>query len=322
MSAAATSKPVSVSRALASSTRADIYEHLRRTEQPLTVRDVAGQFDLHPNVARSHLGLLADAGLVSVGQRKHPGGGRPAKIYRARSEAQADRAQLDGAHPGTSPAAALIVRILVKLLDDEGPTLVTRALQAAEEEGRTIASADTPAEGLEDAVARAVKALRAYAPETTVHRSFGTWAEISGFSRVVTLVERVDPALAESIELGLLRGALRAQGVSVRIDHSDSAGAGRAWRIERVAGASARADAHPAARLDVREESRETAVVTAMRAITQLGAGEVLEVLAAGPGSPAAFARWADRAGHVLLAVERAEDRGGRAIRLLIRKAS
>jgi TusA-related sulfurtransferase len=58
-----------------------------------------------------------------------------------------------------------------------------------------------------------------------------------------------------------------------------------------------------------------------MRAVTSLHVGDILEVLAEGPGSPAAFARWADRAGHELLGVERATDATGRpAIRLLIRK--
>jgi TusA-related sulfurtransferase len=61
--------------------------------------------------------------------------------------------------------------------------------------------------------------------------------------------------------------------------------------------------------------------VRAMRAITALESGAVLEVLAGGPGSPAAFARWADRAGHELIGVERAtDDQGKAAIRLLIRK--
>ena len=60
-----------------------------------------------------------------------------------------------------------------------------------------------------------------------------------------------------------------------------------------------------------------------MRTITDLSPGDVLEVLAEGPGSPAVFARWADRAGHALIAVERAQDATGRpAIRLLIEKAA
>jgi TusA-related sulfurtransferase len=75
--------------------------------------------------------------------------------------------------------------------------------------------------------------------------------------------------------------------------------------------------------VDARGLARETGVVRAMRVVTGLAPGEVLEVLAAGPGAPAAFARWADRAGHVLLGVERATDAAGRpGIRLLIRKGS
>jgi TusA-related sulfurtransferase len=84
-----------------------------------------------------------------------------------------------------------------------------------------------------------------------------------------------------------------------------------------------RATVDPDASVDARGLAREAGVVQAMRTITGLGAGDVLEVLAEGPGSPAAFARWADRAGHVLLGVERATDATGRpAIRLLIRKGA
>jgi predicted ArsR family transcriptional regulator len=105
---------VSVSQALGSSTRADIYEHLR-SDGPGTVRDVAAVFDLHPNVARTHLELLADAGLVSVGRRKHPGGGRPAKVYTARDEPVAPAppapAQVD-------PAVPLLIRLLVALAEE------------------------------------------------------------------------------------------------------------------------------------------------------------------------------------------------------------
>jgi predicted ArsR family transcriptional regulator len=76
-----------VARALRSDTRAEIYRSLRERGEERTVRDVAAEFDLHPNVARTHLELLAEAGLVSVGRRKHPGGGRPAKVYQAGADA-------------------------------------------------------------------------------------------------------------------------------------------------------------------------------------------------------------------------------------------
>src|SRR5688500_5173442 len=94
---------VTVARALGSTTRAGIYEHLQQAGVGVTVRDVAAAFDLHPNVARTHLELLADAGLVVVGRRKHPGGGRPAKVYVAREPSDAD-APVAGAAGGGDPA--------------------------------------------------------------------------------------------------------------------------------------------------------------------------------------------------------------------------
>jgi predicted ArsR family transcriptional regulator len=70
-------------RALGTGTRASIYQRLGEHGDPRTVADVADEFNLHPNVARAHLEKLAELGLVTVGQRKHPGGGRPAKLYEA-----------------------------------------------------------------------------------------------------------------------------------------------------------------------------------------------------------------------------------------------
>lgn len=321
---------ITVERALGSTTRAGIYEHLKRTDTPLTVRDVAELFDLHPNVARTHLGLLADAGLVTVGRRKHPGGGRPAKIYRALQDVDAAQGDLDAAStPATQAAAALIVRLLVDLLDaDQARSLVARAHRAAEAEGRRLVSslADASAQPgeptVETAAQTAVRALRAYAPEARVAKAGSQWAEVTGLHPLVALVERADPPLAEAVERGLLAGAVAAGGVPVRLTEVTTTGHGRSWRVEPSRGGPDRADVVPAATLDTRGKPRETGVVEAMRAITRLRHGDVLEVLAEGPGSPAAFARWADRAGHVLLAVERAQDARGRpAIRLLFRKA-
>jgi DNA-binding transcriptional ArsR family regulator len=50
-----------VARALAVPTRAGIYRRLRTEGQPLTAREVADMFGLHPNVARNHLDQLAEA---------------------------------------------------------------------------------------------------------------------------------------------------------------------------------------------------------------------------------------------------------------------
>lgn len=320
---------VSISRALGSTTRAGIYDHLRHVDGALTVRDIADTFDLHPNVARTHLGVLAEAGLLTVGQRKHPGGGRPARVYRARPELDAEQAVLDGAaQPAGGAAAALMVRMLVSLLDRPGtPPLVSHAHDGAKEEGRRLVAAlpgdNPPDRSLADVAPRAVRALQVYAPDIAVTRAGSDWAEVTGLSPAVALVERVDPALAEALERGLLAGACEAAGATADLtDTSSGTLHGRTWRLQATGGRAPRSTVATSATLDARGKSRDSGVVEAMRAITDLGPGDVLEVLAEGPGSPAAFARWADRAGHALVAVERAQDATGKpAIRLLIEKA-
>ncbi|HUG84488.1 MAG TPA: sulfurtransferase TusA family protein [Euzebya sp.] len=324
------SGPVPITRALGSATRAGIYDHLRQVDGALTVRDVAVTFDLHPNVARTHLGVLADAGLLTVGQKKHPGGGRPARVYRARPELDVEHAAMDiAAQPAGGAAAALMVRLLVSLLDrPSNPPLVARAHEGAKEEGRRLVAAlpgDPPVtRALGDAAQRAARALRVYAPDVRVSRAGSDWAEVVGLSPAVALVERLDPALAEALERGLLAGACEGSGVMADLaEISTTVQHGRLWRLKATGGRAPRSSIITAATLDARGKSRDTGVVEAMRAITDLRAGDVLEVLAEGPGSPAAFARWADRAGHALIAVERAQDASGRAaIRLLIEKAA
>lgn len=332
---------VTVARALGSTTRAAIYEHLQDAGAPLTVRDVAGQFDLHPNVARTHLELLADAGLVTVGRRKHPGGGRPAKVYRA-----LDDGEPGGAHhdvPVGRGAAELIVRLLAALAEDRaGPSppgrtpaqaLQARAHEAAVAEGRRLVGelagrpdlrevADADASALERAAAIAVRALQPYATQFEVVGRGEDWVDLSGLRQAFELLEDIRPGLVDPLERGLVAGAMAAAGATVALSDAGTAAGGRpVLRARAVAVPTPRATPAPSASVDTRGQHREAGVVGAMRSITALQPGEVLEVLAEGPGSPAAFARWADRAGHELLGVERATDATGRpAIRLLIRK--
>jgi TusA-related sulfurtransferase/DNA-binding transcriptional ArsR family regulator len=344
---------VSVSRVLNSTTRAAIYQHLRQLGTARTVREVADAFQLHPNVARTHLELLAQAGLVVIGNVKRPGGGRPAKIYLAREEADVEQAALDGASASSGAGSALVVRLLVKLLNRSqesahavnGQTLTRRAYEIAAAEGRRLMQARPPttqaaggrpstgqggrplggspgARPLEVAAKTAVRALRSHAPDARVVRAGHDWVEFAGLRAAVELVDRVDVALAEALERGLLAGALAGAGVPVTLSEVGSVPGGtRAWRAQVASPAGPRAEVVPASTVDARGQQRETGVVHAMRAVTLLAAGEVLEVLTEGAGSPAAFARWVDRAGHELLGVERATDVAGRpAIRLLIRK--
>lgn len=329
---------VSVARALQSTTRAGIFDHLREEGDPETVRDIAGLFDLHPNVARTHLELLADAGLVEVGRRKHPGGGRPAKVYTARQDAAL--AAEPAAAVAPAPAAELLVLLLAALVEERPlpvlggrrPSLAARAHEAAATEGRRLvteladraaveAAAPEGVTALELAATVALTVLRPHAPDAHVTAAGADWLDVVGVRGMFGLLESVKPSLAEALERGLLAGALTAAGVPVSL--ADAGGSERALRARALPVAPSREAPAPAGRIDARGEEREAGVVRAMRAVTGMRPGEVLEVLAEGPGSPAAFARWADRAGHDLLGVERATDDGGRpAIRLLIRKGA
>ena len=68
---------------LADDTRYHIYRAIaERPGDEVTVADVAGRFRLHPNVARTHLAKLEQAGFLVTDFRRNTGGGRPAKLYR------------------------------------------------------------------------------------------------------------------------------------------------------------------------------------------------------------------------------------------------
>lgn len=72
-----------LSAVLADDTRYRIYRSIaERPGVEVTVADVAGEFGLHPNVARMHLAKLEQAGFLATGLRRAGGGGRPAKLYR------------------------------------------------------------------------------------------------------------------------------------------------------------------------------------------------------------------------------------------------
>jgi len=70
-----------VSTALSDPTRREIMEYVLHSENPLSVREVAGHFELHANAARMHLDKLAKGGLLKIVRRRGARGGRPAHLY-------------------------------------------------------------------------------------------------------------------------------------------------------------------------------------------------------------------------------------------------
>ena len=72
--------------ALGDPTRRAIYIAVRESPDPLTVSQVAELFDIHTNVARHHLDILAGEGFVKQSARRprgESGAGRPAKTFEA-----------------------------------------------------------------------------------------------------------------------------------------------------------------------------------------------------------------------------------------------
>jgi predicted ArsR family transcriptional regulator/TusA-related sulfurtransferase len=301
-----------VERVLAVPTRAGIYRRLRTEGQPLAAREVAEMFGLHPNVARNHLDQLADAGLVVTGRRKHPGGGRPAKVYVAREQAAGRDLQVPS---GSQLAVHTIVQLIAGLSEHREKLAIL-----AEEQGRKLVSAaagraDT--RDFEAAAVIAVESLRAAFPEVRLSEVDTESAVVEGLEVSLRLVGEVDGQVGDALAVGFLRGALAAAGAPARVEARG--GVVRAQLDEAGLGAQPSA----VATVDARSQTYQRGIVAAMRAIVPLRAGDHLEVLTGGEGEPAAYARWADRAGHQVVDVARIRDVKGRgAVRILVRKST
>ena len=302
-----------VTRALAVPTRAGIYRRLRTEGQPLTAREVADMFGLHPNVARNHLDQLAKASLVVTGTRKHPGGGRPAKVYVAREQAAGPReVQVP---PGSQLAVHTIVQLIAGLAEYRDKLAIL-----AEEQGRKLVAAaagKADTRDFEAAAVIAVEALRGAFPEARLAETQSESVVVEGLDVGLRLVGEVDGDVGDALATGFLRGALAAAGAPARV-----VARGGVVRAELDEGGLG-AQPSPVATVDARGSGYDRGVQQAMRAMIDLRPGDHLEVLTDGQGAPAAYARWADRAGHEVIDVGRVRDLKGReAVRVLLRKAT
>lgn len=310
-------------RALGSGTRASIYQWLSELGEPRTVADVAEQFNLHPNVARAHLEKLAELRLAIVDQRKHPGGGRPAKTYEA-AEPPAGPAEPAAPARTDDPTVSLLVRLLAELAERPSasrsgpPHPLARAHEVAAAEGARLVGGtrnDPPAD-FGSAVQEVVAALAVVIPSVQVAGYEDGAVDVDGIDGVFRVLAATRPRLARALERGLLSGALAAVGAAASI--AEVGGAPGRLRVRPTATTTT---TKPVGRVDARGGTHEAGVDDVKALLGELQPGQVVEVLASGPGAPAAFARWADRAGHQLISVERAVDEHDQpAIRLLLRK--
>jgi predicted ArsR family transcriptional regulator len=72
--------------ALADQSRARILELLQEAEAPLDARELATRVGLHLNTVRSHLRVLAEAGLIAARREERTRPGRPRVLYQAAAE--------------------------------------------------------------------------------------------------------------------------------------------------------------------------------------------------------------------------------------------
>ncbi len=78
-------------KALAEPSRARILETLSDVGEPLDAGQLAERVGLHPNTVRWHLGVLADAGLVSSRAEERHRPGRPRVVYEANGRPERGR---------------------------------------------------------------------------------------------------------------------------------------------------------------------------------------------------------------------------------------
>ena len=303
-------------RALAVPTRAAIYRHLREVGRPRSAREVGERVGVHANVARTHLDVLVDAGLALASWRHNPTGGRPAKVYVAREQVHAagadDVAAARDAARAAVPAGALLGLGVVLQLVAGLREHVARSELLAEEQGRRLvhaAGGRGASRSLDAARHVVVAALRPAFPAVRLRGG-----DVDGVRGDLAPVADVDPALADALAVGLVRGALAAAGAGAEVEVD-----GDLVRVAPRSGDGALPA--PAARLDARGLGFERGVARAIRALGRVRPGAHLEVLTDEVGAPAAYARWADRAGHAIVAVDRVRDpEGRRAVRVLVRR--
>ena len=82
-------KGATLHRALSDPSRVRILEVVQEAEAPLGARELGTRVGLHVNTVRSHLRVLAEAGLVSARREERTRPGRPRVLYEATAEALA-----------------------------------------------------------------------------------------------------------------------------------------------------------------------------------------------------------------------------------------
>lgn len=196
-------------RALSDERRVQILDELRGTDEGLDVQELARRVGLHPNTVRWHLGVLADAGLVSSRTAGRAGPGRPRVVYSIATEPPGEEAVED--HRLLS---AILTGMAARL--EDGPA---RAEAAGREWGRHLVDRPSPLVTLSDgdAIAEVVAFLdqQGFRPET------GDDEILMRRCPFQELAE-AHPGIVCSVHRGLISGALAELGSGLRVERLDA----------------------------------------------------------------------------------------------------
>jgi predicted ArsR family transcriptional regulator len=210
-SQAAAQQGATLHRALSDPSRARILEVLQEAAAPFDARELGTRVGLHVNTVRSHLRVLAEAGLVSARREERTRPGRPRVLYEATT-----------AEPLDAPALAsyrLLAQILASSLAGTERDPSARAEEAGRAWGAHLVGRPAPFTSIskEETIDEVVR----------LHEQFGFRPELrrakSGqeivlkrcpFQEVATTYQ----AVICPVHLGLMRGALAELGTGVEAD--------------------------------------------------------------------------------------------------------
>jgi predicted ArsR family transcriptional regulator len=197
-------------RALSDPSRVQILKVVQEAETPLDARELGTRVRLHVNTVRSHLHLLAEAGLVSARREARTRPGRPRLLYEATAE------PLDGP---TLPSYRLLAQILASSLARSEPDPSARAEEAGRAWGAHLVDRPPPFTSIskEETINQVVR----------LHEEHGFSPELrrAPSGREIVLkrcpfheAATTYPTVICPLHLGLVRGALTALGTGVEAD--------------------------------------------------------------------------------------------------------
>jgi predicted ArsR family transcriptional regulator len=197
-------------RALSEPSRVRILEALQEAETPLDARELGTRVGLHWNTVRSHLRVLAAAGLVSARREQRTRPGRPRVLYQAGAEPLDERALA---------SYRLLVQILASHLAGSEQDPSARAEEAGRLWGAQLVRRPPPptTSSKEETIDQVVRLHQQYGFKPQLRQAKNGQEIVlkrCPLQEVATTYQTVICA----VHLGLIRGALTELGTGVETD--------------------------------------------------------------------------------------------------------